>query len=228
MLICGVEEPIQKNESLYQLDLGTGNLVPSEPLDVPLYRYSFLYSIEANQMFAKLITAITAQLGLPAVWVSSWFSRFAGGSQARVRLLLAKKRKEGWNIHDSGDITVATKTIDFPLFNGWVPENYSWRDGGIVIMIDGSVPISALTDENNKPTMALLAMMGTLAPSKQFLLWLFNRHHTIIYSKRDDFGREGLVIVGAHRLNIQEISNVVSVQEIYYGKSADRVWHQSL
>ncbi|MBA3712846.1 MAG: hypothetical protein H0W76_10415 [Pyrinomonadaceae bacterium] len=179
-------------------------------------------------MLAKLIMGITSQLRQPAVWVSSWFSQFAGGSQARVRLLLSKKRKEGWHINDSGDITVATKAIDFPLLRGWVPENYSWRDGGIIIMIDGSVQISEFTDENNKPSMILLAKMGTMAPSKEFLKWLFTRHQSVVYSKRDDFGREGLVMVGVHRLNIEEIGKVIDFQEIYYGRSVDRVWHQSI
>jgi hypothetical protein len=229
MLVCGVEEPVQRNESLYQLDVKTGKLTYSELSNVPVNRCSFLPlgdPIQASQELANLIMVIASQLHLPAVWVSSWFNHIRDGSQARVRLLLSKKRKDGWHISDNGDITVATKAIDFPLLKGWLPEGYSWRDGGIMIMIDGSVGISEFTDENNKPSMILLAKTGAMAPSKEFLLWLFIRHQSIIYSKRDDFGREGLVMVGAHRLNIEEVSKVIDFQEIYYDKVADRVWRQ--
>ncbi len=229
MLVCGQEEPLQINEYIATLDEATGNGVISREDDARLNRYSFVWlgaSGESDAAFARLVLATLELLSTPATWVATY--SMTGEDRVHKQLLLAKRVKEGWAVYRDQDLAIAAasatnfSTLSYRPVDE-LPYSGLQTDELLLFLEPGLAP-TTLAHDPARSTLQWFAAHTRLFPSKPFLNWLAQEHHTVIYRARSYGGHRGLVVVGTLHLPTEQLLAQGVIKEIKSGSEAGTVW----
>jgi hypothetical protein len=225
MFRCGVEEPVQRNDQLIELDEESGRLVLSRTVDRRLNRYSFIWAgdfDEAPPAWGRLLDAILAQVGAPASWVKGWAGASEQNERIRALRFLSWHRNRGWAVASDDRLGVAVKAVDGP-FEGLRPPDDSDGPHGFCLLLGPPPPVEELLRFPARPTMGLLVHRRTFAPGRDFLAWLAVSQRSVAYPRSTDLGRDALIWVGTHRIEVASLP-AIALESLERGPKAAEVW----
>lgn len=227
MLVCGQEEPIQVNEQVYALTEETGEISLSRIQNTCINRYSFVWlgeSSEAVNAFLRLLQSIRNSMSLNATWFLVWLKDLEGNNRIRSLWVRSKRRKEGWSIYESDDLYIASKQVDNGEPQPFDPLYYDWRDGNLLLIFGNTPPTHELVNGPPSYSIRLMAQQKRFVPSQQFLNWLAENQLSVGYEERDVVGHMAFIIVGTHRLPIDNLRKQGVIHDVKTGTEASLVW----
>ena len=63
-----------------------------------------------------------------------------------------------------------------------------------------------------------------MAPGRKLILWLVRHGWSIAYREQDDVGRPGCILVGKHRITVDDLERAGLVGEVRWNERAAGVW----
>lgn len=204
---CWIEEPIADNDSLYQLDEVSGTVTLDSSAGLCVNRYTFVpHGIEGETtsgLASLVLTRLLASLDVPVRRLLAWGGD-SGESPARLRVLRAKREREGWETLTGESLCLSQKIVDRTVVPvPFEPEGYDWRDGGLAMLGGPTVPLSETLAGPAFASLSLLARARQLSPSRAFIRWLGEKHQSLFYAIRGDLGERGLVLVTVAKIDVE-------------------------
>jgi hypothetical protein len=225
MLLCGAEEPLGSNQQLYALEESTGALALADFSVTDANRYSLLWvgpREEAPARLSAVLGAIFLHLSLPGAWCAAWSQGSSDELAGQTRTKRWRHGKDGFDIHDADDLAIAVAGVSAESLS-WPPAD---RGARTVLLLGEGITADRLGHDAPLPSMKALARSG-MAPSHEIISWLVEQRWSMVYPNRDDLGRLGVIIVGAHRIPVGTLESDGLIQETKWNEAASLVWRTS-
>lgn len=224
MFVCGKEEPVINNESLYQRKGTKSDLILDQSAGLNINRYCFVNkNKDIDTELAMLLNALLNHFNVKVFIVLCWLIQIPGKSLVASKVIEKRYEKKSWNVFQRNSHYMAIKEILGSDINEWPPAEVNPLDGGIVLILGDYAPndILNIVSEGNS---LFLSKHRYFAPDAEFLSSLERNKAVALYQVNDELNNIGFVLVGDVTVDMKVISKTISIAQTFEGESAYKIF----